>query len=366
MLRAPAFALASVLLACGGDKEPPKGKDQPAAETPAAKDKKVGATCQPTSALPEGEHDAIVESAVAAAHQLRNGELEALWEAIHPKARADIEQEAFTAALTSMQRRLNTVEELEVVSTAAIDIRGGASALTRVRCELEGDPNPFTLITNAGGEDVAVVQFYSKGRPFGYATTVQLRRHDNVWKILGVHVGLAAYRGKTATDYEGLADAYVSQQRVVEAYLVLAVAEQLANRGGSLKLDQALALADKVEEVGTSKAFQQGLGVWEVGGRRYDIQGFAVTATQSDLSVVLRYVTPTGLIQEALDEEADALLGHLQMQHPEIAKRFDAVVFEAYDSEGAAAEPGSEVQAFRTPRVFPKPEAPDTPSFPQN
>lgn len=353
---ATALAIALLLPGCGGDEETPTG--EPGAAAAPVAPGQVGASCQPTTALPDADREEIHATAQAAFARLRGGELDTLWSVLHPQARREDQREAFMGALGSMHRRLKSGSETATVTDAyAVDIHGGASALARVRCGAQDDPAGLTLITNAGDEDVAVVNLHSAGDPFGFATTVQLRRHAKAWRVLGVHVGLASYRTRTADDYERLADAYVQQQRVVEAYLVLTVAKQLAERGGSVKLDRALAIADKLEAVGNSKELQQQLGVWEVGGRRYDVQGFSVTATQSDLSAVIQYVTPTGLIQEALDQEADALLAHLGMQHPEIAKRFDAVVFEAYDSEAAAADPGTEVQAYRTARVFPEPAA---------
>lgn len=356
---ATALAIALLLSGCGTE-------DDAAAVEAGSADRattaKVGASCQSTAALPDPDREAIHATAQSAFALLRGGELETLWSTLHPQARRGDQKEAFTAALASMQRRLESGSESAKVADAhVVDIRGGASALARVRCGEAGDPTGLTLITNAGDEDVAVVTLLSGGDPFGFATTVQLRRHADAWRVLGIHVGLAAYRRRGADDYERLADAYVKQRRVIEAYLVLAVAEQLAGRGGSVKTDRALAITDKLDAVSNSEEFQQQLGVWEVGGRRYNIQGFSVTATQSDLSAVVRYVTPTGLIQEALDQEADALLAHLGMQHPEIAKRFDAVVFEAYASETEAGAPGSEVQAYRTARVFPEPVAADEP-----
>ena len=354
MLRlASALVLALLLPACGRADE--EGGESPK-ETEAREAEKVAARCAPSESMTPEDREAAESAARAVFEQLRSGQLDALWDAVHPQARQDDQREAFQGALASMQRRLEGADaEAQLVSTHFIDIKGGASALARVRCGAQGDPEAFTLITNAGDEDVAVVVLRSHGVPFGYATTVQLRRHGRGWKVLGVNVGLHDYRGRNAADYERLADAYVTQRRTVEAYLVLALAEQLANRGASLKLDRALTITDKVDAVANSKEYQQQLGVWEVGGRSYDIQGFSVTATQSDLSVVVKYVTPTGLIQEVLDQEADALLGHLEMQHPELAKRFDAVVFEAYDSEAGATKPSGEVQAYRTARVFPEP-----------
>ena len=357
---ATALVFALLLPGCGGDEEAAASSARPSADP--ATTAKVGATCQATTTLPDGEREAIHQTAQTAFARLRRGEFDLLWGSLHPQARREDQREAFTAALASMQRRLeNGGETAAVTSAFVVDIRGGASALARVRCGAPGDPAALTLLTNAGDEDVAAVNLVTGGDPFGFATTVQLRRHADAWRVLGVHVGLATYRGRGADDYERLADAYVKQHRVVEAYLILALANQLANRGGSVKLDRALAIADKLDAVINSEEFQQQLGVWEVGGRRYDVQGFSVTATQSDLSAVIRYVTPTGLIQEALDQEADALLAHLGMQHPEIAKRFDAVVFEAYESEAAAGTPGSEVQAYRTARVFPEAVAQDEP-----
>jgi len=361
MLRAsPALALALLLCACGSsdEAEPNAGEGVRPSDTVS---NTVNAACKPASALPEADATAVRLAAESVTEHLRAGQLDAIWDSLHPQARQDDRREAFMAALASMQHRLQSGSDAaEVEGVFVVDIDGGASALARVRCGADDDPQGFTLLTNAGNQDVAVATVRSGGDPFGFATTVQLRRQGATWKLLGVNVGLDTYRGRDAAEYEGLADAYVRQQRVVEAYLALTVAEQLAKRGESIKPDRALAISDKLDSVATSREFQQQLGVWELGGRQYDIQGFSVTATQSDLSAVVRYVTPTGLIQEALDQEADALVGHLKMQHPEIAKRFDAVIFEAYDSEAAAAAPGSNVQAYRTARVFK--EQPGTPT----
>ncbi len=362
-MRRAAAALATILAltACGGDDSTAPDPDE-AARGADAEVSGVGASCVATSTLEPEPAALIHEAAQTVFRLLRSGEHDTLWKALHPQARREDQREAYQASLASMQRRLQGGSQTATVAHGFfVDIQGGVAALTRVVCGEANDPERLTLITTAGDEDLAVVTLASGGDPFGFATTVQLRRSAKAWRVVGVHVGLDTYRGRNAADYERLADAYVKQNRIVEAYLVLALAEQLAARGSALKLDRELAIANKLEAVADSREFQQTLGVWEVGGRRYDIQGFAVTATQSDLSAVVRYVTPTGLIKEALEQEADALLGHLTMQHPEIAKRFDAVVFEAYDSEGAASEPGSEVKAFRTARVFPEPEEPQTP-----
>ncbi len=356
---AAALATSLFLIGCGGDDSGSGSGDQ----TPAKSNTAIGVSCVATSTLKTDAAGAIHEAAQTVFGLLRSGQHDTLWDALHPQARHEDQREAYRESLASMERRLASGADTATLSHAFfVDIRGGATDLARVTCGEENDPERLTLITNAGDEDIAVVTLHSDGDPFGFATTVQLRRSANAWRLVGVHVGLDTYRGRTAADYVRLADAYVKQRRIVEAYLVLTLAEQLAARGGSLKLDAELSISDKLDAVAQSQEFQRELGVWEIGGQRYDIEGFAVTATQSDLSAVVRYVTPTGLIQDALELEADALQGYLTMQHPEIAKRFDAVIFEAYASAAAATKPGTEVQAFRTARVFPEPQRPQVPS----
>ncbi|MEM6290217.1 MAG: hypothetical protein AAGA54_03100 [Myxococcota bacterium] len=348
MLRSLAVALALSLAACSTDDDASK-EAAPDASTP--QPDAIAVACAPASKLDSKVRDDLNAAALEVFGTLRKGDIDAVWDSLHPQAQRDDQRDAFKEALESMHRRLRSGgEKTALAHSYVVDVQGGVTALTRVQCGEENDPQRLALLTNAGNENVAVVTLLSGGDPFGFATTVQLRRHKGAWKVLGVHVGLATYRGSDASDYESLADAYVSQRRVVEAYLVLGIADKLAQRGGSVRLHRGLDIAEKLDAVTNSREFQQALGVWEVGGRRYDVQGFSITATQSDLSFVVEYVTPTGLIKEALESEADALVGYVNMQYPELAKRFDAVVFEAYDSESAATK--GEVQAFRTPRVF--------------
>ncbi len=343
---ATTFAL---LLGCTAEPETAPDGSGPADEAEAARSK-IAVNCTPTSTLEPGSKAKIHGAAQEVFDRLRAGDIDAIWSALHPQAQRADQREAFTQALDNMHRRLRGSSAKPTVEHAFfVDVQGGVTDLARIACGAKDDPQALTLFANAGNEDLAVVTLTTPGEPFGLATTVQLRRTRAGWRVLGVNVGLASYRGRDATDYETLADGYVGQQRAVEAYLALGIAEQLAGRGGSMKTTRLLTISDKLSAVGRSREYQQHLGAWELGGVQYNVTGFSIAATQSDLSAVVKYVSPGGLIKEILDSEADQLLGYVKMQYPELAKQFDALVLEAYAQESDSEE---QVDAYRVARYF--------------
>ena len=312
---------------------------------------KIAVGCVGGDAIEPSTRAAIVSAAEGAFAQVRAADLEGLWNGLHPQAQRAGQQEAFAKAIQAAAQRLSDARgEPELEHVHFVDVKGGASDLAKVRCGEENDPTSFELVANAGNEDLAVVTFLSDGDPFAFATTLQLRRRGEQWRLLGVQAGLASYRGKGPDAFEELGERLAKEQKIVAGYLALAVAAQLGARGSAIKTRRQARIEQKLQSMESSELLKAEIGPLTLDGKTYEIVGFAVASTQSDLSPVIKYVTPGGLIREVLDGEADQLLAHAKTRWPDLATTFDAVVFEAYAE--APTEPNREYDAYRVARYF--------------
>jgi hypothetical protein len=350
-------SLCAIALLCGAgcktEAEPQVGDAKARAqaiESAAAPDK-IAVRCVGGDGIEAPVREAIVAAARAAFDGVRAADLEGLWAGLHPQAQRAGQQDAFAEAIRAAAVRLEGARgEPAIEHVHLVDVRGGASDLAKVRCGDAKDPGAFELMVNAGNEDLAVVTFVSDGDPFAFATTLQLRKRGEQWRLLGVQAGLARYRGKGAEDFEALGDALAKQQKVVPGYLALAVAQQLAARGSAIETRRQALIDQKLAAIEGSELLKAEIGPLQVAGKTYQIEGFGVASTRTDLSPVIKYVTPGGLIREVLEGEADQLLAHVGTRWPELRTTFDAVVFEAYAE--APTEGGREYEAYRIARYF--------------
>ena len=83
-----------------------------------------------------------------------------------------------------------------------------------------------------------------------FATTLQLRRRGQHWRLLGVQTGLARYRGKGPEDFEQLGERFAREQKAVPGYLALAIAAQFATRGSAIKSRRQGRIEQKLQCIG--------------------------------------------------------------------------------------------------------------------
>lgn len=332
------------------------GEKPPSVKTEAESGSKTAQISLKCTAYPDLEPQMqadLMHAGRGAIKALRAGAADDLWDSLHPQARHPQQRQAFVDALPAMQRRLQASPgEPKIAVAYHIEVSGGVSDLARVNCGKASDPLGITLISNVGNENLAVVSMTSEGSPFSHATTLQLRRRGTAWMLVGVQVGPSSYRGKDAIDFASLADAYINNNKPVEAFLTLAMAQRLATLGSAITSNLQASISQKLSDVEHSNTYKTALGVWQVGEKNFEVTGLSLAATQADVSPVIKYVSPGGLIKEILDAEADQLAGVLRRKHPELAKVFDAVIFEAYTQ--APSDPNKRYDAFRTARYFRK------------
>lgn len=315
-------------------------------------DDKIALECKGANGIPQEQAAAIETAARTTVDQLEAGSLDAIWETLHPQAKNEDQKERFMQALKAMQGRLEgTGPQPRVEYLYRVDVSGGVNDMARVFCGGEpGSAEALTMMTNVGDEDLALVTLLSTGQPFGYASTVQLRKRGEQWRLVGIQVNPSSYQGKSAAAFEGLGDQFSRQQKPVAAFLAYGVAQTLAARGTSVSTPDKRRVSEKLAAIQDNQLFEASLGQWKVDGKTFDVHGVSLAATQSDISPVIKYVTPGGLVKDFLEPEADALLGYVKAQFPELQQMFDAVVFEAYAEP--PTKPGESYDAYRLARFF--------------
>lgn len=311
----------------------------------------IAVECQSGEVIDPAVRAAVEEQARGFYGALREGRSDALWDGLHPQARREDQRQPFMEALEGMEARLSGItREPRLDAMHLVDLRGGTNGLARVQCGAPDDPQRFTLLVNAGDEDVAVVVLHTpkESGQTEHAVTVQLRLRGERWHMLGIQVNPTAYRGQGAEAYESLADLAMSQKKVVLAYLMLGLAQTLSERGASITSAAHERIEDKLAAIAADRLFMAELGVWTLGDARLRVEGLSLVATKSDVSPVIKYVSPQGLVEDLLDRDADVLVAEVQRRFPELAAHFDAVVFEAYTEP--PTEAGKSYQAYRMVR----------------
>jgi len=339
--------------ACSTEPQAPADASTPAVAG-SDKGRAIAVQCQSGEAIDAAVRAAVEEQARSLHRALREGRSEALWDELHPQARREDQHAPFIEALEAMEGRLEgTTTEPALEGVHLVDLRGGTNGLAKVQCGADDDPERFTLLVNAGDEDVAVVVLRAEGPrtpqgPASLAVTVQLRRRGEHWHLLGIQVNPTAYRGHDAAAYEALADLAMGQKKVVLAYVLLGLAQTLSERGASIASATHERIEEKLAAIAHDRLFTAELGVWTLGDARFRIEGLSLVATRQDVSPVIKYVSPQGLVEELLDRDADVLVDEVRRRFPELAVHFDAVVLEAYTEP--PTESGKRYEAYRKVR----------------
>lgn len=348
----PALLVAALALACSTEEPSSSAAAGPGAQASQGRDgRTIAVECHSGRNIDPVVRAAVEGQARALQQALREGKTDRLWDELHPQARRDDQRQPFMDALTAMADRLRgTSGEPSLESVHVVDLQGGANDLARVQCGATDDPRRFTLMVNAGGENVAVVVLRAREGDTELAITVQLRQRGEHWHLLGIQVNPASWRGKDAAAWEMKADVYMAQQKVVLGYLLLGLAQTLSDRGASVASAMHERIEGKLAAIQRDQLFTAETGVWTVGDARFRIDGLSLVATRRDISPVVKYVSPQGLVEDLLDRDADALVEEVRRRFPELAEHFDAVVFEAHAE--APSQPGQSYQAYRLVRYL--------------
>jgi hypothetical protein len=350
--RLAVLMLAAALPGCKSGNEEPKVRTGSPTSSPRGVDKpKIGLTCRPDHELDAATRNVVEAEARRVHADVRAGRTDAVWEALHPRARVEDKKAAFMEALQSMHTRLRDVERDPVLDALhVIEVRGGAEDLARVLCPETTRTESFAMYTNVANEDLAVVMLRVEDGPFGLGATVQLRKEAQQWRLVGIQVNPVSYQGKDARQWEAIADAYWRSDQPMPAYLALGVAQTLSTHGASIETESKNRINEKLTTLRDDAGFAEDTSSWSIDDQHYQIAGVSLASTRTDISPVIKYVSRSDLERGALEQEADVLVAHLRRIHPELSQVFEAVVFEAYAEP--PTEPGRSYDGYRLARFL--------------
>jgi|GEM_PF-1830375 len=326
--------------------------------------RKIALRCALGDAIEEPVRTAIVARATELVDALRNGRHDALWQALHDQAKRPADRQAFMDTLAALQARLEDVaaDAPTVEAVAFGDVEGGVNDVARLVCRTDkadakadgqaAEPGPpdLTVLVNAGNEDLAYVSLLMPGKVYEHAAVLQLRQRDEQWHLLGIQVHPSKFKGKSAVDWVSQAGQLRRSSKLVPAYVALAIASAMASRGPSVTTPLSTAIEADLETLRKHPLFVAETKTWTIDGQDFDLHGLTLAATQSDVSLVVKYVNDRGLVEELIGRDADVLMDHVRTTYPELQGLVDAVVFEAYAK--APDKAGSTVDAFRVARYF--------------
>jgi hypothetical protein len=315
--------------------------------------------CQSGDKLPIDRQNSISAHATKMLDEARASNLDALWADLHPQARSPDNEATFREAIASLQVHLNQVQGgFRLTELHHVDVSGGTVKLARVYCPQTEASEPLSVFVNAGNEDLAIATFHGRGGAFDYTATVQLRARGDRWHLFGLSVNPSRYRGKDAVAFEQLGDRWAEQHNPLPAAFSWQLATLLSTRGGSVTSADHKRVSDKLATLQKDSAYQKVIGPWEVEGQTLVVTDLSLAPTQAEISGVVHYVSPGGLIPDVLALEADRLTGYIATRYPELSTLFSSLVFEAYDEIPQQA--GQSYKGYRTVRPLAKPASDGT------
>ena len=312
----------------------------------------ISAVCREGDDLSPELQDELTTAAREVHAALVAGEVDDVLQSFHPRTRAGQDEQALLDALRGMSARLAQVDAKSSTydRVTLVEVSGGVSDLTRTICEGTASQGHVTMLLNAGDEDVALVTMKSPGDPIGYTTALTLRKHGEKWSTVAVHVGPHSYRGRSSEDLESMGATLVRGGKRVPAFILFALARTLSDRGAGVRTQARDRLDEKLAKLEKDPGLKSELGTWSLGGQSFELDSLSLVATKSQISPVVHYRSPGGLVPEHLEREGDLLLSELGRRYPELAEMFDAVVFEA-----SVEKPGGDAKtydAYRLVRFF--------------
>jgi len=326
----------------------------PPVQRAASGDQAIVVKCALDDAIEPEVRRAVVQQANTFIAQLRDGRHDTIWDALHPQAQRPEDRQAFLETLVNLQGRLESASQgqTQVERVALGSIAGGVNDIARVVCrdaDKADGPPALTLLANAGGEDIAYVSVLIPGPVYEHAAVVQMRKRDR-WHLLGLQVHPSRFHGKSAVDWVKMASSLRQAQKLVPSYAALAMAGAMASRGASVTTPISVAIETDLQTMRDQPLFIAETKTWTVDGQDFNLHGLSLASTQTDVSLVVKYVNEGGLVEEFVGRDADKLMEYVRAEYPELKDIVDAVIFEAFAKAPEAA--GPTIQAYRVARFF--------------
>ena len=275
-----------------------------------------------------------------------------VWSQSHPLLQKQLSKEQFTQAMKDFRLRLGEAEGIEIVDGRFATIDGAKTANRNIICggvSVE-EPNHLRIQVQIPTERVAIAILRVPGEPIERQVSIQLAEDNGMYKIAGLNITSAIYKGKDATHYAEIGAGWIDEGKHLAGYLAYAMAQNLSHRGGFLQTGQNIILTEKFLSLNRDEKIQNNLGNWKVDGNNYQIVRVSLIETLGDISPHIAYISNENLDEKVTSVEAHQLMQFVEEEHPELSEEFDAILFEAFSE--MPTDPNKSYPSYRVPIYF--------------
>lgn len=163
----------------------------------------------------------------------------------------------------------------------------------RVDCAGEGEAKAVSVSALPTANQIHTL-FTAKTRNNDWSLTAWMMETDKIWRVHAFYVSMASIVGHTAPDVLRMADDQAQKGHAFNAYLLYAVARNLADRGPNIDLavtreiNAALAKHEAPPELKGAPPFQ-----WNLEGTIFPVEFVALVGTDNKLGLTLLHRDPS-------------------------------------------------------------------------
>ncbi len=204
--------------------------------------------CKDWDDLTTEEQNSIESISKELLQNISEGNFDEVWSQTHPSLQEQFSKEQFTQAMTDVQLRLEEAEGIELVDGRLATIDGVKTANKNIICGLipVEEPSHLRVQVQVPTEKVAIAVLGVPGEPLEREVSIQLAQDNKMYKVAGLNITSANYKGKDATHYAEVGEEWIGERKYLPGYLAYAMAQNLSHRGGFLQTGQNVTLTEKL------------------------------------------------------------------------------------------------------------------------
>jgi hypothetical protein len=307
--------------------------------------------CETDDEAPAAERTSYEETALQAVRAILSDRPGDAHVKFAPEVKRAITAADFSRAMSQRAQVWNPIEGLKVVHSYRLsDVVGGERSMMICTTVARGNastPEGRTYVAASPGRLQAHVIVEGEGRNNRFAFVLWLVLSEQEWQILRLEVNPVTVLGRSSTELWNESRAQRQRGYDFNAFLLLAAAMQLTNRGPTLQLGIA---AEIEKELTALKRPAELAGAppytWTYGATAFQVLSVGATGAGTDFSLLIQHEVAGDPANDELERVNQVLMAGFKSARPEYTQAFDALVVRAI-SDGRRKAHGTVERAQR-------------------
>jgi len=203
--------------------------------SPAQTIQPFAASCRTDDEIPSKDRQELSQVAIEFVQKSLGPNPEAAYSAFTADAKGSLDSEKFVATFKQGIQRMGPFKDLHVVRTYLANVRGGSEEQWAI-CGNLSSPNGWVTVKVKLGPPQAhlIVEAQSLNNTWGFV--LWLLPEQGIWHVQYVQVVPTAIVGKTAEDFQIMAESEIQKNHNFNAFILYGAALRLAGRGPFFQL----------------------------------------------------------------------------------------------------------------------------------